>query len=64
MKTTYVEIMDTNVQTSILEHEFRVQSIIMKIANNRYEPKVVLDDKVYPEVYYSHQLGSVPMDET
>jgi hypothetical protein len=36
--TTYVEIMDTYVQTSILEHEFGVQNIIKKITNNKYEP--------------------------
>jgi signal recognition particle subunit SEC65 len=30
---------------------------------NRYEPKVALEDKVYPKTYYKHQLGSVIVDE-
>jgi hypothetical protein len=64
MKTIYVEIMDTNVTTIILEQEFEVQSTKKKIASNRYEPKVALEDKVYLKTYYSHQLGSVAMDET
>ncbi len=29
---------------------------------NVYEPEVALEDKVYPETYYNHQLGSVTMD--
>jgi hypothetical protein len=34
------------------------------MACNIYEPEVALKDKVYPKMYYSHQLGSVAMDET
>jgi hypothetical protein len=30
-----------------------------KIHGNRYEPQVALKDKVYPKMYYKHQLGSV-----
>jgi len=63
MKTKDVEIMDIDVKTSILYHEFEVQSIKNKIAGNIYEPKVVLKDKVYPKTYYIHQPGSVAMDE-
>jgi hypothetical protein len=32
--------------------------------NNIYDPKVIMEDKVYPKTYYRHQLGSVVMDET
>ncbi len=64
MKTSNVEIMDTNVKTSISQQEFGVQSIEKKIDNNKYEPKVVLEGKVYLKMYYSHQLGNVTMDET
>jgi hypothetical protein len=64
MKTTYVKIMDTNVKTTILEHEFEVQSIEKKIASNKYEPELVLKDKVYLEMYCSHQPRNVIVDET
>jgi len=64
MKTLDVEIMDTNVKTSISQQEFGVQSIEKKIDNNKYEPKIVLEDKVYLNMYYNHQLGNVTADET
>jgi hypothetical protein len=64
VKTTDVKIMDTNVQTNTSTQKSREQSIEKKIANNIYEPKVALEDKVYLETYYSHQPGSVAMDET
>jgi hypothetical protein len=64
MKTSDVEIMDTNVKTSISQQEFGIQNIEKKIDNNKYEPKIVLEDKVYLKIYYSHQLGNVTMDET
>ncbi len=64
MKTTYVEIRDTYVQINILEQESRVQNTKKKIASNRYEPKVGLEDKMYLETYYIHQLRSVVVDET
>jgi hypothetical protein len=57
VKTTNVEIMDTNVYTSILKQKFGVQNIEKKIVGNRYEPKVALKDKLYLETYYSHQPG-------
>jgi len=41
--------MDTNVKTSILKYEYEVQSIEEKIPCNKYEPKVTLEDKVYPK---------------
>jgi len=31
---------------------------------NRYEPRVVLEDKVYLKTYYKHQLRNVQIDET
>jgi hypothetical protein len=50
-KTTNVEIMDRNVQTNILEQKFGVQNIENNIACNKYEPKIVLEDKVYLKAY-------------
>jgi hypothetical protein len=35
----------------------------MKIVSNRFELRVGLENKVYLETYYSHQPGSVTMDE-
>ncbi len=64
VKTIDVEIVDTNVHNSILEQGFRVQSTKKKIANNKYEPKVALEDKVYLEMYYNHQPRNVVVDET
>ncbi len=64
MKTTDVEIMDTNVKTNILKQEVGVQNTKKKIIGNKYEPKVPLEDKVYPETCYNHQLGSVVVDQT
>jgi hypothetical protein len=57
-------IMDTNVKTSISEHGSKVWSIEKKILGNRYEPEIVLEDKVYPKTYYKHHPRSVVMDET
>ncbi len=48
----------------ILEQEFEVQSTKKKIVCNKYEPKVALKDKVYSDTYYSHQPGSVVVDES
>jgi hypothetical protein len=62
VKTTYVGIMDTDVKTNILEQRY-VQSTQKKILSNKYEPKVIIQDKVYPKTYYRHQLGSVVVDE-
>jgi hypothetical protein len=38
MKTTNVEIMDTNVKTSISKQEFGAQNTKKKIIGNKYEP--------------------------
>jgi hypothetical protein len=54
VKTTYVEIMDTYVNTSISEHGFKVQSIEKKIPGNKYELDIALKDKVFLETYYNH----------
>ncbi len=64
MKTIDMEIMDTDVKTIILEQEFEVHSTNKKIIGNKYEPEVAMEDKVYLETYYIHQLRSVVMDET
>jgi hypothetical protein len=64
MKTTYVEIIDTSGKTNTLELNFGVHNIEKKTTRNRYELEVALDDKVYLEMYYNHQLGNVAMDET
>jgi hypothetical protein len=59
VKTIDVEIMDTDVKTIISKQEFEVQSTKNKIISNRYEPNVTMEDKVYLEMYYNHQQGSV-----
>jgi hypothetical protein len=45
------------VKINISEQGFRVQSTETKILGNKYEPKVILEDKVYLETYYRHQQG-------
>jgi hypothetical protein len=64
METIDVEIMDIDVNISILEQGFWIQNIEKKIACKRYDGKVALKDKVYPKTYYNHQPGSVAVDET
>jgi hypothetical protein len=64
VKTTNVEIMDTNVKIIILEQEFEVHSIEKKIAGNIYELEVALEDKLYLETYYNHQPRSFVVNET
>ncbi len=55
--------MDINVKTSNLELKLGVQIIEQKTTGNRYEPKIVLDDKVYLETYGNHQPRNVVMDK-
>ncbi len=55
--------MDTYVKISILEQGFGVQNIENKIFGNIYELEVVLENKVYLEMYYRHQPRSVVVDE-
>jgi hypothetical protein len=64
MKTTNVGIMDIDVKRSISEHGSKVQSTKKKILGNKYEPKVALEDKVYPKTYYKHEPGSDEVDES
>ncbi len=64
MKTTYVEIMDTNVNNSNLKQKSGVQIVEQKTINNIYELEVALEDKVYPETYYNHQPNNVVVYET
>ncbi len=56
--------MDTNVKSNISYKGSEVHSIEKKIPGNKYEPKVALEDKVYPKTYYRHQPRSVVVDET
>ncbi len=63
MKTTNVEIMDTNVRTNNSKLNSRVEITKLKTTNNKYELEVALKDKVYHETYYNHQLRNVAMDE-
>jgi hypothetical protein len=64
MKTTNVEIMDTNGKISISHLNFVEQSTKKKKIGNRYELEVALEDKVYFETYCNHKPWSVTMDET
>jgi hypothetical protein len=64
MKTTDMGIMDTDVKTSISKQIYEVHNTKKKIFGNKYEPKVTLEDKVYPKTYYKHQLRNVVVDET
>ncbi len=64
VKTTYVKVMDASVKTSNSKLKSGVQITKQKTHVNKYEPKVVLKDKVYAETYHSHKPGSVVVDET
>jgi hypothetical protein len=64
LKTTNVGIIDIDVKTSISKQGSKVWSTKKKILGNIYEPEVALEDKVYLEMYYRHQPGSVVVDET
>jgi hypothetical protein len=64
VKTTNVGIMDTNVKISISEHGFEVHNTKNKIPNKKYEPEVVVEDKVYLDTYYKHQPKSLVVNET
>ncbi len=63
MKATNMGIMGIDVKRSILEQGFEVQNIEKKILGNKYELKVVLEDKVCLETYYKHQPRNVVLDE-
>jgi hypothetical protein len=56
--------MDIDVKISISKQGSKVQNIDKKILGNKYEPKIALEDKVYPKTYYIHQPRSVIVDET
>ncbi len=64
MKTIDVGIMDIHVKTSTSNQGFEIKSTKKKILDNKYEPKVTLEDKVYLKTYYKHQPRSVVVDET
>ncbi len=63
MKTTCVEIMDTNVKINNSKLKSREHNIEKKITSNKYESKVALNDKVYPKMYYNHQPRNVVGEE-
>jgi hypothetical protein len=63
VKTTDVEIMDTSVKNSNSELKSGVQIIKQKTTGNRYEPKILLEDKEYFETYYNHQPRNDVMDK-
>jgi hypothetical protein len=55
MKTTNVEIMDINGKTNTTKLNYGVYiEHRKKTTSNIYKPKVALEDKVYPKMYYSH----------
>ncbi len=56
--------MDTNVKTSNLELKSRVQITTHRTIGNKNEPKVALEDKVYPKTYYNHQPWNVAVEKT
>jgi len=64
MKTTDVVIIDTNVKINISKHGYDVLNTKKRIPSNGYELEIALEDKVYQETYYRHQLENVVMDET
>ncbi len=55
--------MDTDLKTSISEQGSEVQTTETKIVGNKYELEIALENKMYPKTYYSHQSGSVTLDE-
>ncbi len=63
MKTIDVAVMDASVKTSNSELKLEVQIIEQKTTDNRYKPKIALEDKVYPKTYCSHWPRSVMVDE-
>jgi hypothetical protein len=64
MKTIDMGIIDIDVKTSISKQGFEIHCTKKKIPDNRYEPEVASEDKVYPKMYYKHQPWNVVVDET
>jgi hypothetical protein len=60
MKITDLEIMDTSGKTCISNLIMGYNTPKKKTTSNIYEPKVVMEDKVYLETYYRN----VVVDET
>ncbi len=56
--------MDIDVKMSISEQGSKVHNTKKNVFGNKYVPKVVMEDKVYPETYYKHKPRSVLVDET
>ncbi len=56
--------MDIRYKTNNSELKIGLQITKQKTTNNRYEPKVTLEDKVYLDTYYNHQPWSVAVDKT
>ncbi len=55
--------MDINVKINNSKLKSNEHNIEKKITGNKYEPKVALEDKVYPKMYYNHQPRSVVVEE-
>jgi hypothetical protein len=54
VKIANMEIMDTSVKNSTSKLYFGVQNIEKKTIGNKYELEVVLEEKMYPKMYYNH----------
>jgi hypothetical protein len=64
MKPIDAEVMDGSVKISNSKLKLKLHIIKQNIIGNKYQPKAILKDKVYLEMYYSHQQGSIVADET
>ncbi len=51
-------------KTNNSELKSRVHVTKQKITSNRYEPEIIINNKVYLEMYYGHQPKNVVVDET
>jgi hypothetical protein len=52
------------VKTTNSKYDFEVHSTKTKIIGNRYELEIAMENKIYLEMNYNHQLGNVEMDQT
>jgi hypothetical protein len=56
--------MDASVKISNSKLKSRVHVTKQQIIRNRYKPKIAINNKVYIDTYYNHQLKNVVVDET
>jgi len=64
VKTTKSIHTDTKVQNYSIEKNNTKFILVEGQTTNRFEPIVILKDKIYPKTNYKHQLGNVQIDET